>query len=185
VLRHEGDVWCIAYRGRTVRVRHRKGFEYLAELLRAPEQEFAAVDLAIGSRAAQGVAARPGTTADGLGPALDRTAGEQYRLRCEALTSEIADAERMNDPLRTSRLREERRLLAQHLAAAVGLGGKRRVAGSVSERARTTVTKGIRGAIRTIDGFDPALGRYVRTHVRTGYLCSYVPDLRHAVVFHV
>jgi len=46
-----------------------------------------------------------------------------------------------------------------------------------------TVTKGIRAAIRAIQRADPALGRYLATHVRTGQLCAYVPDLRHPVVF--
>jgi hypothetical protein len=45
------------------------------------------------------------------------------------------------------------------------------------------VTKGIRGAIRAIDQVDTTLGRYPVTHVRTGHLCTYAPDLQHPVAF--
>jgi hypothetical protein len=89
----------------------------------------------------------------------------------------------MNEPLRASRLREEADVLAQQLAAASGIGGRARRTGSAIERARSTATKGVRGAIRTIERGNPALGRYLAAHVRTGYLCVYIPDPRRPIVF--
>jgi hypothetical protein len=89
----------------------------------------------------------------------------------------------MNDTLRVSRLLEEAGLFEQELAAAIGFGGRPRRSGSAAERSRWTVTKGIRGAIRAIQQADASLGRYLATHVRTGHVCVYVPDLRHPVVF--
>jgi len=191
VFQKEGDCWAIGYQGHVARLKHRKGFEYLVQLLRAPEREFAAFDLAIGqgdsavhAGSSAGLGAESQRAAYGdTGPALDRTARDQYRRRRAELQVELAEAERMNDPLRASRLREEIALLAQQLASAMGLGGQHRRSGSAAERSRTTVTKGIRGAIRMIGQADTALGRYLATHVRTGYLCVYVPDSEHPVSF--
>ena len=45
-LRREGDVWTLALDGRTLRVRHAKGVEYLATLLEHPDVEVHALDLA-------------------------------------------------------------------------------------------------------------------------------------------
>jgi tetratricopeptide (TPR) repeat protein len=178
----EGEFWSVAYRGQVARLRHRKGFDYLAPLLCSPEREFAALDLVLDESSGPGASVTR-AIAGNVGSALDRTAREQYRRRRAELQAELAEAERMNDTLRASRLQEEAALLAQHLASAIGLGGRHRRAGSAAERSRVTVTKGIRAAIRAIQRADPVLGRYLGTHVRTGQLCAYVPDLRHPVVF--
>jgi hypothetical protein len=193
LFHREGEFWSVAYQEQVVRLRHRKGFEYLAQLIRSPEREFAALDLALGDgntpvdtgsrRGTDTVTSSPPAAFGDCGPALDRTARDQFRRRRAELQAELAEAERINDTLRASRLQEEAALLAQQLASSIGLGGRRRRSGSAAERSRSTVTKGIRGAIRVIQRADSALGRYLATHVRTGHLCVYVPDLRYPVVF--
>src|SRR5262249_4373429 len=137
LFHREGEFWSVAYRGRVARLRHRKGFEYLAELLRAPEREFAALDLALGNGkagsngGADGVA---GSIAFGdSGPALDRTARDQFRRRRVELNAALVEAEENNDTLRASRLREEATLLAEQLASAIGLGGRSRRSRSAAE----------------------------------------------------
>lgn len=44
------------------------------------------------------------------------------------------------------------------------------------ERARMTVTKGIKSAIRRIQEHDSALGYHLRAAVKTGAHCAYHPD---------
>jgi hypothetical protein len=66
--------------------------------------------------------------------------------------------------------------LTQQLAAAVGLSGRDRVAGSSTERARVSVTKAIRSAIRRIAEREPALGDHLARHIRTGTYCAYASD---------
>ncbi|MDQ4130786.1 MAG: transcriptional regulator, partial [Actinomycetota bacterium] len=75
-------------------------------------------------------------------------------------------------------LRAERDFLVAELAAAVGLGGRDRVAASAVERARQSVSKGVHAAIRRLGGANPALGRHLEATVRTGTYCIYQPDPR-------
>jgi hypothetical protein len=50
-----------------------------------------------------------------------------------------------------------------------------------TERARLSVTKGVRGAIERLDGMHPVLAAHLRATIRRGYLCSYTPDPRHPI----
>jgi hypothetical protein len=92
------------------------------------------------------------------------------------LEAELSEAEEWNDPERASHLREERDFLARELAAAVGLGGRDRIAASNAERARVNVTRAIRSALDRIQEHSPPLGRHLAATVRTGSFCSYQPD---------
>jgi predicted ATPase len=186
IFRREAEFWTVVHGACVGRFKHRKGFEYLKRLLRWPGREFAAFDLVV-CEGWNPIDAEPGRATRGAfgdsGVLFDRTARDAYRRRSAELRAQCADAERMNDPLRASRLRAEYELLAEHLAAATGVGGRVRRAGSGAERSRSTVTKGIRAAIRAIQRSDPALGRHLATHVRTGYVCVYVPNPERPIVF--
>jgi hypothetical protein len=74
------------------------------------------------------------------------------------------------------RLRAEHDFIAHELAAALGLGGRARVAGDPVERARKAVSMRIGAAIKMIDGVHPSLARHLRASVRTGRHCVYEPE---------
>jgi hypothetical protein len=67
-------------------------------------------------------------------------------------------------------------MLVDQLASAVGLGGRARIAGSASERARLSVANMIRSALARIEAQSPALGRHLAISIHTGTFCSYSPD---------
>jgi len=113
---------------------------------------------------------------DDAGPQLDEAAKRAYRDRLAELDAEVAEAESWNDPERAARAREEIAALAGELSRAVGLSGRDRKAASASERARQSVTKAIRDALRRIREEDVALGEHLARSVRTGLYCSYDPD---------
>jgi len=46
------------------------------------------------------------------------------------------------------------------------------------ERARLTVTKGIKAALTRIEAAHPTLAQHLQATIHRGYLCSYVPDPR-------
>jgi non-specific serine/threonine protein kinase len=66
-------------------------------------------------------------------------------------------------------------LIAQHLAFAIGLGGRDRKTSSEAERARCAVTKRIKQSIQKIGDAIPALGHHLTARIKTGYFCSYNP----------
>ena len=112
------------------------------------------------------------------GPLLDAAAKAAYRQRLADLRSDLAEAEAWNDPERAERSQTEIDALTRELAAATGLGGRDRTAGSAAERARVSVTRAIRAALARIAEQSPALGSHFEATIRTGTYCSYHPDPR-------
>jgi tetratricopeptide (TPR) repeat protein len=185
MLRLDGEIWTVTGT-ETVRLKDRKGLQYLATLLEHPDVEVHAVDLVGGpidagsrGRSAADAAAAGGELAlsDGgdAGALLDPAAKAAYRERIVELRENIEEAERFNDIERVAGLREELELIGAELARAVGLGGRDRRAGSAAERARVNVTRAIRGAVRAIAEHDARLGHHLERSVRTGIFCVYQP----------
>ena len=74
--------------------------------------------------------------------------------------------------------RADRDYLVRELAGAFGLGGRYRVTGSASERARASVTRSLRYSIARIAEHHPQLADHLTRSVRTGTYCCYGPDPR-------
>jgi pimeloyl-ACP methyl ester carboxylesterase/class 3 adenylate cyclase len=181
LFRREGEYWTVAFGGKVVRMRDAKGLGYLARLLRHPHREFHVLDLLVGDGPRGYDTARE----DGLvaatpdaGAVLDEPAKHAYRDRIAELEAEIEEARRWNDLERTARAEGELDALTRELARAVGLGGRDRRAASDSERARVSVTKAVRGAVRRLEDQHPELGRHLTLAVHTGTFCTYDPDPR-------
>jgi tetratricopeptide (TPR) repeat protein len=187
VFRREGDYWTLAYRGELARLRDAKGLGYLACLLRHPGRELHVLELVgevEGSPAepAQGlhradavVAALGRSRLDEADPLLDAQAKETYRRRLRELQEDLEEARSWNDSERAARIEQEIDALTAELARAAGLGGRGRMTATPAERARVSVTKATRTAIRTVGRHCPALGEHLAASVRTGRFCSYAP----------
>jgi hypothetical protein len=179
----EGDYWVISCSDKTVRLRDAKGLHYLAYLLRNPRVEVPATYLAALNNCSPSGSIEPSNAPDfairsDLGdasPHLDARAKADYAGRIKELRAELAEAERFNDIGRAERFRNEMGVVADQLRAATGLGGINRRAASHAERARSTVSKRIRFAIRQLQKSSPALGDHLSKAIRTGYSCIYQP----------
>ena len=182
-FRREGNIWTIEYEGRTLRLRDRKGLGYIASLLSAPRSEIHVLELATALEPPSEAADRAEIGGNGLhasrpagaGPVIDAQARDQYRERLEDLRADLEEARSFGDPERAAKLEEEIDALVTELARAVGLGGREREAASPAERARVSVTKAIRTAIRQIGDNSPALGEHLSASISTGRFCSYAP----------
>jgi hypothetical protein len=182
-LRLEGEIWTVSGTGSVVRLKDRKGLQYLATLLEQPDVEVHAMDLVQGGAAAPApagaqAAAREATVVSDGGDAgvmLDDAAKRAYRERLQSLDEDLEEAERFHDVERAAQLRQEREFLGAELARAVGLGGRDRRASNASERARVNVTRAIRGAVKAIAEHDARLGHHLEACIRTGVFCAYRP----------
>jgi hypothetical protein len=177
----EGDTRTVTFAGRTVLVSDLKGLRYLARLLAEPGRELHVLDLVAVEHGTlpTGAPAAGEDLAVGGGAGLeliDQQARDAYRRRLAEVDEDIEDAIRMNDPARAELAQRDRDYLIAELARAVGLGGRHRMVGSTTERARTSVTRSLRYAIRRLAEHHPALGAHLEQSVRTGTYCSYVPD---------
>jgi len=180
VFRREGAMWTLAYGGTTVRLPDLKGLHYLRQLLRSPGREMHVLELV---QAVDGIPGpRPATAVEDLAetgagtiPLLDAQAKAAYRRRLQDLAAEMDEARGWADAGRVELLEEEAEALRRELARAVGLGGRDRSAPTPAERARVSVTKSVRAAIKAIDRCAPALGQHLADSVRTGRMCVYAP----------
>jgi tetratricopeptide (TPR) repeat protein len=172
-FRREGDFWSVVFEGRTVRVRDLKGMRYLARLLASPGREFHVLDLAAAEAGGEAQ-----STAGDAGEVLDERAKNAYRRRLEEIDEDIEQADAGGDTERATQANAERDFLVRELSAAVGLGGRDRLAASASERARAGVTRAIRQAMSRIAEHHPVLGEHLDRTIRTGTYCGYFPDPR-------
>ncbi|MGA2247447.1 MAG: hypothetical protein ABSH48_20855 [Verrucomicrobiota bacterium] len=185
-----GDYWRIQYQGHTTFLKSMRGLHCLAYLLRHPGQEFHVGELLVrllevpaapsavnahGSQHKNGDQFVLSGLNDGI-PILDARAKTEYKRRVTELRQELEEAEQFNDPNRAAKARVEMNVVAQQLAAAIGLGGRDRKTSSEAERARCAVTKRIKTAIQKIGDSIPALGHHLAARIKTGYFCSYNPD---------
>jgi tetratricopeptide (TPR) repeat protein/nucleoside-triphosphatase THEP1 len=178
-LRCNGDYWIVSDGATTAHLKDMKGLHCVRQLLFHPGQELHVLDL-IG-RGLEAGDLRPGRNLQvdvGL-PVLDDEARGAYRRRLSELREELAEADAFNDSGRSERARREIDAVTAQLAAAVGLGGRGRVTGGAVERARSTVTHGIKAALRSIHRSLPALADELARRVTTGTFCVYTPDPAH------
>ena len=180
VFRREGEFWTIAYGGETFRLRDVKGLGYIASLLAADGREVHVLEL-VGAAAGRPADVRARLTEHDLvasrpsdrDAVLDDRAKADYGRRLRELELEHEEARDWGDPERAARLQRELDLLTQELARAVGLRGRDRAFSSPAERARISVTKAIRTAIRLIGRQSPGLAAHFEASIHTGRFCSY------------
>ncbi|MFC7247515.1 hypothetical protein ACFQO7_34065 [Catellatospora aurea] len=166
--------WELRSGDRTILMEDSKGMTYLASLIANPGFEIAASDLAAGpGYATQG--ANTAASSSSAQPVLDEAAKRAYRQRLLDLDTAIEEFEQMNDVVRAERARDERSWLIDELAAATGFGGRTRKFADGAERARISVGKAIRRALTQITAADPEIGNHLRSNVRTGMRCCYLP----------
>jgi predicted ATPase len=181
-----GDYWAITFSGTTTHLKDLRGLSYIAQLLQNPGREIHALDLV---QLVEGAAA--GRPNPAIGPdelpsedrgggeeLLDATARSHYKRRLAELHEDIEEARANNDLERAARMAAEVDALTRELGVSLGLGGRSRKTAGPAERARISVTKAIREALKRIADRDPALGRHLRATLRTGIFCCYAPDDR-------
>ena len=191
VFRKEGDYWTVRFDGTSFLLKDSKGLDYLAHLLRNPEQDLHVLDIvSIIERGGMAIAdavyriteqqiAEQGLTVRGIGDAgesPDEQASAEYRVTLRHLPERLEEAREIGDVEGATDIEEEMHLIAQELTRGKGIGGRSRKAKSPAERARVNVTKQINAAVKRIYGEHQALGQFLSNTVKTGIFCSYRPD---------
>jgi hypothetical protein len=197
LFRPEGEYWTVSYAGVTCRLKEARGLHYLAHLLQQPHQEAHVLTLITVSDDSSEEfpevhhfqdPSLPFDHAEGFsdaGEILDSQARAAYKQRLGELREELAEAQQFHDLGRRERLTAELDFLTHELTRAVGLGGRARRAGGPAERARVSVTRAIKLALRKLGAHHPALGQHLATTIKTGAYCSYAPDARMPITWQV
>jgi pimeloyl-ACP methyl ester carboxylesterase len=169
VFVRRGEIWSIAFMGRTAHVKHARGLADIATLLSRPHEEVHAAVLMDGPSAAP----VPRAGADEV---LDDRALTEIRARLAALDEAIERAESAGDAAAALRADEEREALVATIRASTGLGGRRRKLGDPAERARKAVTARVRESIERLRLSLPELASHLDASIVTGTYCSYAPS---------
>ena len=111
-----GDLWALWYEGRSVHLKATKGLDDLARLLGRARTERST------SWTSSGLRWRSPAT----GPLLDRDGRRRLEDRIRELQAELDDADAANDLARSEQAAAELDAVVDHLAAALGLGGRDR-----------------------------------------------------------
>jgi hypothetical protein len=169
VFQHEGEFWTLHFDREMNRLKHARGLQLIATLLRNPGVQVHALELATGENT-------KAFRTSSAGSVLDAKARSAYKERLQELVHEQAEAEAHNDAPRAARARQETEALTQQLGRALGIGGRNRRTAAEAERARINVTRSIRSAISRMKAKSPGLAHHLSTSIRTGSFCHYVPD---------
>jgi hypothetical protein len=111
-----------------------------------------------------------------LDPLLDRKAKRDYLSKLSSLQEELENAECCHDAGRVDALRRQIEVIRRELAKAIGLDGKDRPIRDPVERIRQKVRKNLCAALEAVGGANALLGWHLRTHIKTGRICRYVPN---------
>ena len=164
--RRQGRAWLVTAGERSALVPDSVGLRYLTELIARAGVAIPSIELA----SVHAIVRRGG--GDDL--VLDADAKAAYRRRIEDLRSEVDDAEACADLERASQARVELDRFVEELARCTGLAGRVRSFPHDAERARVSVRKAIKRAIRAITEIDYALGREIGARVVTGTTCVFL-----------
>ena len=182
-FRLDGNSRTIEFDGVRVTMRDLLGYRYISRLLADPEREFHVLDLIAVERGSLPIGnhaeTKDGVTTSGGQsglPVLDDQARNAYRRRLADVDEDIEDAERMNDIGRIDLARRDRDYLIAELSRAVGLGTRLRTTGGQAERARTSVARSMRYALRQLAAHHPILAAHLDQAVHTGVYCDYTGD---------
>jgi hypothetical protein len=168
--------WTASFHDTSVVLPKTKGLAYVAVLIASTGVERHVLDL-VDRVEGVGVAGDPDRRSLGdAGPLLDVAARSAYRRRIETIRGDIDDALAAHALDHAESLQAELDQLVTQLAAAFGIGGADRVAGSATERARINVTRAIRTAVNTLGTTLPEAGASLDRRIRTGRYCAYVPE---------
>jgi AAA ATPase domain len=182
MLRLEGEYWTVVYQGRMLRLRDSKGMRILARLLSLPGRPHPSLDLERLDAEGDELIARAVAAGD-AGELIDDEARRAYRARLAELREAIEDAEQWGKADEVGAMREELDFITHELGRALGLGGRSRRAGSVSERARLNVTRAVKSATKRIAASDAGLAAHLQATVHTGSVCVYSPDPRSPITW--
>ncbi|HVE76767.1 MAG TPA: adenylate/guanylate cyclase domain-containing protein [Actinomycetota bacterium] len=175
-LVREGDYWRVGPVDSSILLRDSKGLRYIASLVSRPGHDVFVLDLLDVSEGASAQESAARRAVGDAGEMLDTTALRAYRERILEIEGELEEARGFNETERVTLLEDESRQLSEEISSALGIGGRIRSAASAPERARVSVTKAIRTAIRKIGDEDDWLGKHLDRSIRTGIRCIYVPD---------
>jgi len=178
-----GDHWTVTFGDKSAPVKHTRGMEHIAVLLRSPGRSFGCIELAQVSSQCN----RPGATVSSEDqaalskgfsrqPLQDRETLAQINRELKRLDEALADAEARHDVKRIEDLQTERDAVLAQVKKSSGRGGRSRAFSDEDEKARKAVGVAIQRAISMMAKLQPQLAQHLTNRIDTGIDCCYRSD---------
>jgi hypothetical protein len=171
LFRKDGDVWDLAFNGKSVHVKHSKGMSYIAHLLRTPDKLLSCLELVA---AEKGVRDLPRLGFGG--EVIDQAALGAYIERREDLEDQLNEAEHNCDQGTKEAVQQEMEKLDKEVESACGLGGRHRRLSDDFEKLRKGVSNAIKRAIEAMRKYDPDLAEHFKRYIKRGLSVRYCSD---------
>jgi hypothetical protein len=172
LFRRAGVVWELRFSGTGANVRHTKGMLYLAVLLGSPNEDIHAVDLCARANSQRQRLKQLGVEAS------DHQARHDLLRGRRSIEAELKRALSENAHGKVTDLRSKLAAIDTQLRRDFGLHGKVRVYADVGDRARQTVQKSIKVALKNISYVHALLHAHIEDAISTGFSCAYRPRQR-------
>jgi hypothetical protein len=108
-------------------------------------------------------------------PIIDKGARQSIRLGIENIQGKL-ESENFASPDEKVMLQDELNILTKYISAATRLDGRDRCDNSSVDKARKNISGCIRRAITKISKYNEPLYFHLKSSIKTGIYCSYIPD---------
>ncbi len=197
IFRNDGHFWTVRFGRKTCLFKDSKGMAYIGYLVARPNKRVSALELyyQVSPHPPGAVKQAPDTTRDDdagyqrgakscvSGVAANEVLGKgdywDMKRQFDELQEEKRKAEADNDPLRMEQVQADILAMGEYMRKQVGPQGQRRKWPGSLEKARQTVTKAIRSAIRSMGKEHPALGKHLDVSLDCGRVLTYTPERNH------
>jgi len=176
-----GDYWRVQFGSHETIVKHSKGMEYIASLLRYPHLEITSREIEAGYAVIEEAIQRVVDGSDSqIRPEpvfmIDQKTVNNCKGQLETLNQQIKKAEEEeNEDLINSLMREKEQIEA-YLNPALAIGGGKRKADDQLEKSRKRTSKAIREAIRNIEKYDASCALHLQQSIQFGGRLTYSPE---------
>jgi hypothetical protein len=189
VFRHEAGHWMVRFNGRRAfTLPHLKGADYLCQLLSAPNQPKAAVEIMSGAACdhtdriitlheavESGLSVSSNPLIASVGNVADWQALREYRAELRDLTAQREGAIRENRTVELTQIESDMAILTGKINEAVGLGGRQRQSRDKRKNLRDSFRNAVNLVIQKLRHCDEPLADHLKACIRFGNDPVYAP----------
>lgn len=165
-----GKSWRMEYEGKSISLRHLKGFAYISLLLRNPGQEFTPLEL----RNMEMGYSKDYNYQIPIDIA-DKKALREYNNRSVYLHQELQEAEEYNDIGKVEKIQLHIQSLQDHMQDIARLGKLSKTFADDRRRARQAIMKALNRALDYLEEAHPDLHKHMKCYLRTRKYLVYDP----------
>jgi 7-cyano-7-deazaguanine synthase in queuosine biosynthesis len=186
-FRKNGNLWLLAYDGKTVFMKDYKGLTLIAYLLKRSHEEVPLRDLHLEAEKQYQAATKidkyqleeqklESFSSELTIELTDKKTIDEVKERLLEVEVELIEANQNNDIGNIEKLENEKQQLTSYLASSIGITGRPRQFGNKYKRMNDRISKSILRAIEKVKEVHPLLGFHLSNSIKVGLSYKYTPE---------